>query len=122
MRLVVQYTAVSRWRGTVLGDDRRAADRRGWAALGGRGARLAGDCVRLARSGEAAPHSDLDFLVVETEVDDDGAEAVRLMRVLRDLRVPTDVIVVSERYAEDWRDVRGTLVHAALSQGRLLSG
>jgi hypothetical protein len=122
MRLVVQYTAVSRWRGTVLGDDRRAADRRGWAALGGRGARLAGDSVRLARSGEAAPHSDLDFLVVETEVDDDGAEAVRLMRVLRDLRVPTDVIVVSERYAEDWRDVRGTLVHAALSQGRLLSG
>jgi hypothetical protein len=61
-------------------------------------------------------------LVVETEVADDGAEAVRLMRVLRDLRVPTDVIVVSERYAEDWRDVRGTLVHAALSQGRLLSG
>ena len=72
--------------------------------------------------GEAAPHSDLDFLVVEPEVDDAGAEAVRLMRVLRDLRVPTDVIVVSERYAEDWRDVRGTLVHAALSQGRLLSG
>jgi predicted nucleotidyltransferase len=72
--------------------------------------------------GEAAPHSDLDFLVVESEVDDDGAEAVRLMRVLRDLRVPTDVIVVSERYAEDWRDVRGTLVHAALSQGRLLTG
>lgn len=49
--------------------------------------------------GEAAPHSDLDFLVVEPEVDDDGREAVRLMRVLRDLRVPTDVIVVSERYA-----------------------
>ena len=72
--------------------------------------------------GEAAPHSDLDFLVVEPEVDDVGGEAVRLMRVLRDLRVPTDVIVVSERYAGDWRDVRGTLVHAALSQGRLLTG
>lgn len=49
-------------------------------------------------------------------------EAVRLMRVLRDLRVPADVIVVSERYADDWRDVRGTLVHAALSQGRVLAG
>ena len=72
--------------------------------------------------GEAALHSDLDFLVVEPEVDDDGGEAVRLMRVLRDLRVPADVIVVSERYAEDWRDVRGTLVHAALSQGRVLVG
>jgi uncharacterized protein len=72
--------------------------------------------------GEAALHSDLDFLVVEPEVDDDGGEAVRLMRVLRDLRVPADVIVVSERYAEDWGDVRGTLVHAALSQGRVLAG
>jgi hypothetical protein len=41
---------------------------------------------------------------------------------LRDLRVPADVIVVSERYAEEWRDVRGTLVHAALSHGRLLAG
>jgi uncharacterized protein len=72
--------------------------------------------------GEAALHSDLDFLVVEPEVVDDGGEAVRLMRVLRDLRVPADVIVVSERYAEDWRDVRGTLVHAALSEGRVLAG
>jgi predicted nucleotidyltransferase len=72
--------------------------------------------------GDAALHSDLDFLVVEPEVDDDGGEAVRLMRVLRDLRVPADVIVVSERYAEDWRDVRGTLVHAALSHGRVLAG
>jgi hypothetical protein len=46
---------------------------------------------------EAAPRSNLDFLVVEPKVDDDGGEAVRLMRGLHDLRVPTDVIVVSER-------------------------
>jgi uncharacterized protein len=71
--------------------------------------------------GEPGPHSDLDFLVVEPEVGDDGREAVRLMRVLRDLRVPADVIVVSERYAEDWRNVRGSIVHAAFSQGRVLA-
>jgi predicted nucleotidyltransferase len=99
-----------------LGDDRRAADRRGWAP--GAQVILFGSHAR----GQAAPHSDLDFLVVEPEVDDAGAEAVRLMRVLRDLRAPPDVIVVSERYAEDWCDVRGTVVHAALSQGRLLTG
>jgi hypothetical protein len=57
-----------------------------------------------------------------TEVDDDGGEAVRLMRGLRDLRAPTDVIVMSERHAEDWRDVRRSLLHAALSQGRVLAG
>ena len=64
--------------------------------------------------------SDLDFLVVEPE-EDDGSEAVRLMRALRDLRVSADVIVVSERYAEEWREVRGRLVHAALSEGRVLT-
>lgn len=71
--------------------------------------------------GEATADSDLDFLVVEPE-EDDGSEAVRLMRVLRDLRVPVEVIVVSERYAEEWREVRGSFVHAALSEGRVLSG
>ena len=30
-------------------------------------------------------------------------------------------IVVSSRYAEDWADVRGSVVHAALSQGRVLA-
>jgi hypothetical protein len=92
------------------------------AAADRRRAGRAGDPGRLTRAGKAAPRSDLDFLVVEPEVDDDGGEAVRLMRGLRDLRVPTDVIVMSERYAEDWRDVRRSLLHAALSQGRVLAG
>jgi hypothetical protein len=41
---------------------------------------------------------------------------------LRELRVPADVIVVSRAYADRWRDVRGGVVHAALSQGRVLAG
>lgn len=72
--------------------------------------------------GEAGPHSDVDFLVVEPEVADETEEAVRLHRTLRDLRLPADVIVVSREYADRWRDVRGGLVHAALSQGRVLVG
>ncbi len=72
--------------------------------------------------GEAGLESDLDLLVVEPEVEDGGEEAVRLMRELRDLRVPAEVIVVSDRYLEAWREVRGSLVHAALSEGRLLTG
>lgn len=71
---------------------------------------------------EAGAHSDLDFLVVEPEVSDEAEEAVRLHRELRDLRVPADVIVVSREYADRWRGVRGGLVHAALSQGRVLVG
>ncbi|HET7418139.1 MAG TPA: nucleotidyltransferase domain-containing protein [Solirubrobacterales bacterium] len=72
--------------------------------------------------GEAGPNSDVDFLVVEPEVANEAEEAVRLHRTLRDLRVPADVIVVSREYAERWREVRGGLVHAALSQGRVLAG
>ncbi|MEA2254503.1 MAG: uncharacterized protein QOG35_548 [Solirubrobacteraceae bacterium] len=71
--------------------------------------------------GDAGPDSDLDFLIVEPDVADAGEEAVRLRRALRGLRVPADVIVVSERYAEDWRHVRGGVVHAALEQGRVLA-
>lgn len=72
--------------------------------------------------GEADSQSDVDFLVVEPEVSNEAEESVRLHRTLRDLRVPADVIVVSREYADRWREVRGGLVHAALSQGRVLAG
>jgi predicted nucleotidyltransferase len=70
--------------------------------------------------GDAGPDSDLDFLVVERDVGDRHAEMVRLGRELRPLGVPVDVVVVSERYAEDWGDVEGSMVHAALTEGRVL--
>jgi uncharacterized protein len=65
--------------------------------------------------GEADPHSDVDFLVIEPQVDDEAGESVRLRRALRGLRLPADIIVVGSHYAEDWANVRGSLVHAALS-------
>ena len=72
--------------------------------------------------GEASPHSDVDFLVIEPEVANESEESARLQRTLRDLRLPTDVIVVSRDYADRWRDVRDGLVYAALSHGRVLAG
>lgn len=72
--------------------------------------------------GEANPRSDLDFLIIEPEVNNEAEESVRLHRTLRDLRVPADVIVVSREHADRWREVRGGLIHAALSQGRVLAG
>jgi predicted nucleotidyltransferase len=70
--------------------------------------------------GDAGPDSDLDFLVVERDVGDRHAEMVRLGRELRSLGIPVDVVVVSERYAEDWGGVEGSMVHAALTEGRVL--
>jgi predicted nucleotidyltransferase len=72
--------------------------------------------------GEGGSHSDLDFLVVEPDVDHAAVESVRLRRALRDLLVPIDVVVVSEQEVAEWRDVRGSLVHAALADGRVLAG
>lgn len=45
-------------------------------------------------------------------------EMARLTRELRSFGVPVDVLVVSEAYAEDWGGVEGTVIHAALTEGR----
>jgi predicted nucleotidyltransferase len=70
--------------------------------------------------GEAGEHSDLDLLVIEPQVQDRAKESVRLDDTLRGLRVPADVIVVSEHSVREWRDVYGTIIHAALGEGREL--
>lgn len=70
--------------------------------------------------GDASADSDYDFLVIERDPADRHAEMVKLARALRPLHLPADVVVVSQRYADDWGDVKGTMVHAALSEGRLL--
>jgi uncharacterized protein len=73
-----------------------------------------------AARGELTHDSDLDFLVVEQDVEDRHAEQVRLRRELRPLGIPVDVIVVSKRYAEEWGPAQGSLVHKALTEGRVL--
>jgi predicted nucleotidyltransferase len=70
--------------------------------------------------GNAGPESDLDFLVIEEVVGSKVDEMVRLRDALPPLGVPVDVLVVSQAHADDWASVRGTMVHAALSEGRVL--
>jgi uncharacterized protein len=70
--------------------------------------------------GDARAGSDLDFLVIEPEVSDRHAEMVRLRSALHDLRRPIDVLVFSEAQVEEWGEARGTVLHAALSEGRVL--
>ncbi|MHB1469619.1 MAG: nucleotidyltransferase domain-containing protein [Solirubrobacteraceae bacterium] len=71
--------------------------------------------------GQAGKHSDLDLLVVEPTVDDPVEESVRLRRTLRGLGLFADVIVVSEDEAERWGETHGSVIHAALSEGRALA-
>jgi predicted nucleotidyltransferase len=71
--------------------------------------------------GEAGKHSDLDFLVIEPEVHDVVEETYRLRCTLRGLDVFADIVLVSEDDVRHGRDVYGTIVHAALSEGRQLA-
>jgi predicted nucleotidyltransferase len=72
--------------------------------------------------GDASDRSDLDLLVVEANLENAAAETVRLRRALRGLPTAIDLVVVTEAYADEWRDVRGSLVHAAMSEGRVVAG
>jgi predicted nucleotidyltransferase len=71
--------------------------------------------------GDADEGSDLDFLVIEREVDDRLAEAVKLRRALRGFGVPVDVIVMDEALVERRSKVKGTMVDRALREGRVVA-
>lgn len=71
--------------------------------------------------GEAGLESDMDFLVIEPDVQNRHAESVRLRRTLRGLGIPADVIVVSTEHVEEWAGVQGTIIHEALREGRVLA-
>lgn len=69
---------------------------------------------------ETDPHSDLDLLVIEPEVENAAAESVRLHRTLKGLGVPADVVVIDEDLARRRSIVAGTMVERALREGRIL--
>jgi predicted nucleotidyltransferase len=69
---------------------------------------------------QAGEHSDLDFLVIEPEVEDVVQESVRLRSTLQ-RGVYADVIVRSEESVREWRDVYGTVINSALREGRELA-
>jgi predicted nucleotidyltransferase len=71
--------------------------------------------------GDASDGSDLDFLVIERDVANRAVEMVRLRDALPPLDVPVDVIVVTEAHAAKWSAIKGTMVHAALGEGRLVA-
>jgi predicted nucleotidyltransferase len=70
---------------------------------------------------EAAIDSDFDFLVIESEVPSRVEETVRLRDALDPLEIAADVIVMSSDHVKEWGSVPGTMLHAALTEGRVLA-
>ena len=69
--------------------------------------------------GGATAGSDLDILVVESEVKSKWDETVRLRDALRPLRVPVDILVVSDATFQKWADTPGTVCYEAVTEGRV---
>ena len=70
--------------------------------------------------GDAGEESDADLLVVEAEVNNPIAESVRLRRLLKDLLLPVDLLVVSQAKFEYWRDTPGTVYFEANQEGKVI--
>lgn len=71
--------------------------------------------------GDADDGSDLDFLVIERELPDRAAEAVKLRRALTGFGKPVDVIVMDEALVKRRAKVKGTMVDRALREGRIVA-
>jgi predicted nucleotidyltransferase len=69
--------------------------------------------------GDAREHSDLDFMVVEADVNDRHAEMVRLSDELHSMHIPADVIVVSEDAFGYWADTPNTVYYEANREGKV---
>ena len=70
--------------------------------------------------GDAKESSDVDLLVVMREVPDKRQAAIEIRRSLRDLPVSKDIVVATPDEVARRRHVVGTIIHAALREGRVV--
>lgn len=72
--------------------------------------------------GHASAESDLDFLVVERDLEDRWAEWSRLREAVAGVPAAFDLFVASEAEVELWANVRGTVLHEAVTHGTVVNG
>ncbi len=70
--------------------------------------------------GDATPESDADFLVIKPIVKSRRKEMAHLLRMLRPLRIPADVLVYSRRVFDKWSRIPGTVIYEAAKEGKVL--
>lgn len=70
--------------------------------------------------GAAGPDSDVDLLVVMRCPQSTRVQVVEIRKVLADLPIAKDVVVVTPEYFARYRDIVGTIVWPAVREGKLL--
>ncbi len=71
-------------------------------------------------NGAAREDSDLDFLVIESNLKARRKEMVRLRACLRPLGIPVDVMVADAGQFEIWKDHPGSALFEAARHGQVL--
>ena len=69
-------------------------------------------------TGRADSRSDVDFLVVEPEVQDRVREMLRLGEALRPLKLPVDVLVLSSHVFERWKNTPNSIAYQIAREGK----
>ena len=72
--------------------------------------------------GDAHPQSDVDLLVVFSEIADKRKAAVDIRRTLADLPVAKDILVTTPEELARQRDWVGTVLRSAQREGEILYG
>jgi uncharacterized protein len=70
-------------------------------------------------SGTADDRSDVDFLVVEPQVEDRVREMLRLADSVRPLKIPVDIVVLSSQAFDYWKNTPNSLAYRVAKEGRL---
>ena len=70
--------------------------------------------------GDADEGSDLDLIVVEPDLSDEGAEYLRLKAAIGRVGVGVDLLLFSRHDFDRRRQVPGTLPYWAMKEGRVL--
>lgn len=91
-------------------------------------ARVLGEAARPAKvilfgsyaRGDADEGSDVDFLVVEPEVENRYEESVRLYRALAPLRLPADILVCSDTDVAERGNWCSSAIYWAMREGKVL--
>lgn len=73
-----------------------------------------------AATGNMTVDSDIDLLVIESQVSNTRQESIRLRAALDDAPLPIDVIVMSRERFEETKNVIGGIAYPAHKYGRVL--
>jgi predicted nucleotidyltransferase len=70
-------------------------------------------------TGQADGRSDVDFMVIEPEVQDRVREMLRLSEALCPLKLPVDLLVLSSHAFERWKNIPNSIAYRVAREGKV---